>query len=91
MSLFLEMVRIFFPYPNKLFPSLLFIIIIIIINFLFVIIIIIIEQTAKETPTVVVATNDMSCDESCLQGRLIWEMMCRLNGEIMLAPIQRLG
>jgi hypothetical protein len=70
----------FSPYANKLLPSsLLFIIIIIIIiiNFLFVIIIIIIEQRVKETPSVVFATNnDMSRDESCLHGRLIWEMMC---------------
>ena len=82
----------FSPYANKLLPSLLlFIIIIIITNFLFVIIIII-EQRVKETPSVVFTTNnDMSCDESCLHGRLIWDMMCRLNGEIMLAPIQRLG
>jgi len=69
----------FSPYANKLLPSSsLFIIIIIIINFLFVIIIIIIiEQRVKETPSVVFATNnDMSRDESCLHGRLIWEMMC---------------
>jgi hypothetical protein len=73
----------FSPYANKLLPSSsLFIIIIIIINFLFVIIIIIIiiEQRVKETPSVVLATNnEMSCDESCLHGRLIWEMVCRLN------------